>query len=106
MNISPSIKPIRFAVVGIDHRHIYELVAELQSAGALCVGYCTQTSDPKVAQGLKERFPALPSSDDPDQYLEDPGVDLIVTAAVPSQRAAIAVKAWRKSRPFRQNLSN
>jgi predicted dehydrogenase len=98
VNISQSRKPIRFAVVGIDHRHIYELVAELQSAGALCVGYCTQTSDPKVAQGLKERFPALPSSDDPDQYLEDPGVDLIVTAAVPSQRAAIAVKAMRNGK--------
>jgi predicted dehydrogenase len=87
-----------FAAIGLDHRHIYHLISELLAAGARCAGYWTGTSDPKVLEGVRERFPQLRAVDDRDALLDDPSVDLIVSAAVPAQRAALAVQALRRGK--------
>ena len=86
---------IRFGVIGIDHRHIYHLIQGLLDVGATCAGYVKQTSDPKVLVGLQERFAQLPALARPEVLLEDPQIDLIVCAAIPAQRADIAIAAMR-----------
>ena len=87
-----------FAAIGLDHRHIYHLIGELIAAGAHCAGYWTGTSDPKVLEGVRERFPTLRAVDDRDALLDDPAVDLIVSAAIPAERAALAVQAMRRGK--------
>ena len=87
-------RPLRFAAIGLDHRHVYHLVGELIAAGAQCVGYCSQTSDPKVLEGFRERFPDLEPTDR-DRLFDDPSIDIIVCAAIPRDRAAIAIRAMR-----------
>ena len=87
--------PLRFGVIGIDHRHIYHLIQGLLDAGASCAGYVPHTSDPKVLQGLQERFPDLRACTDPDALLQDPRIELIVSAAIPAQRADIAIAAMQ-----------
>lgn len=87
-------RPLRFAAIGLDHRHIYHLVGELVDAGAQCVGYCPQTSDPKVLEGFVERFPNLQAVDR-DQLFDDATIDIVVSAAIPRDRAAIAIRAMR-----------
>ena len=87
--------PVRFAVVGIDHRHIYDLVEGLLAAGAQGVGYCDQGSDPRVAQGLASRFPELKAFSRAQDLLTHPEVDVIVCAAIPADRAEIAIMAMR-----------
>ena len=86
---------IRFGVIGIDHRHIYDLIQGLLDVGAACAGYVEHTSDPKVLAGLQERFAQLPALARPEVLLEDPQIDLIVCAAIPAQRADIAIAAMR-----------
>jgi predicted dehydrogenase len=85
---------LRFAAVGLDHRHIYHLVGENITAGAACVGYCPQTSDPRVLEGFRERFPTLRSMDR-ERLIDDPSIDFIVSAAIPRDRPTIAIKAMR-----------
>jgi predicted dehydrogenase len=85
---------IRFAVIGIDHRHVYELIGGLIEAGATCAGFDPTSTDPKVAAGVAERFPQLKPVDR-QRLLDDPNISLVVTAAVPNERAAIAVEAMR-----------
>ena len=87
-------RKLRFAAIGLDHRHIYHLIGENIAAGAECAGYCLQTSDPKVVEGVRERFPALPAVDR-DRLFDDPTIDFIVTAAIPIDRAGIAVRAMK-----------
>lgn len=91
--------PLRFAAIGLDHRHIYHLVGEMIAAGAQCVGYCPLTSDPKVLEGFIERFPSLPALDRA-AALADPGIDFIVSAAIPRDRAALGVAAMRAGKDF------
>lgn len=87
-------RPLRFAAIGLDHRHIYHMVGELIAAGADCAGYCPETSDPRVLEGFVERFPDLRPVDR-ERLFDDPGVDIICSAAIPRDRAAIAVRAMR-----------
>ena len=45
----------RFAAIGIDHRHVYDLTEGLLAAGAVCAG----TFDALVLAGLRERLPEI-----------------------------------------------
>lgn len=85
---------MRFAAIGLDHRHIYHMVGSLLEAGADCAGFDPATSDPRVLEGFRERFPDLPTVE-AQRLLDDPSLDLIVCAGIPSERAAVAVAAMR-----------
>lgn len=87
-------RPLRFAAIGLDHRHIYHQVGELIAAGAECTGYCPETSDPRVLDGFRERFPTLPPVDR-DRLFDDPAIDIVVSAAIPRDRPSIAIRAMR-----------
>ncbi|MGF9763026.1 Gfo/Idh/MocA family oxidoreductase [Microvirga sp. 0TCS3.31] len=88
---------MRFGAIGLDHRHIYHMVGGLLEAGALCAGYDPGTSDPRVLDGFRERFPTLRPVER-QRLLEDPAIDIIVSAAIPNDRAAIAVSAMKNGK--------
>lgn len=83
---------MKFAAIGLDHRHIYEQVGRLLELGCECAGYWTD-GDPQPLEGFIKRYPQLTRVDDADALFEDDSIDLIVTAAIPSDRADIAVRA-------------
>ena len=85
----------RFVVVGLDHRHVYDLVRGLLEAGLACAGYWPVTSDPRVLGGFQERFPQLAAIPDRAALIGDPAAGILVCAAIPCDRAAIAVEAMR-----------
>ncbi|MGC1301631.1 MAG: Gfo/Idh/MocA family oxidoreductase [Caulobacteraceae bacterium] len=82
----------RFAAIGLDHRHIYEQVGRLLELGCECAGYWTE-GEPQPLAGFVQRFPQLKRVEDRRRLLEDPSIALIVTAAIPSDRAALAIEA-------------
>ena len=84
----------RFAAVGLDHRHIYDLTAGLLAAGAVCVGHDPDTTDPRVLAGFRKRFPDVPAQERA-RLLDDPAIDFVVIAAEPRARARIAIAAMR-----------
>ena len=85
---------IRFAAIGLDHRHIYEQVGRLIELGSLCVGYWT-AGTPQPLEGFVKRFPDIPRVEDRARLLEDETISLIVTAGVPHERAKLAIEAMR-----------
>ena len=87
----------RFAAIGLDHRHIYDLTAGLLAAGAVCVGHDPTTTDPRVLAGFRKRFPEIPAVER-ERLLDDPSVDFVVIAAVPRDRAALAIEAMRRGK--------
>jgi predicted dehydrogenase len=88
---------MRFAVVGLDHRHVYDLTAGLLDAGCECCGYCPQTSDPNVLAGFRRRFPLLIAVER-ERLLADPTIDAVVSAAIPADRADLAIAAMRRGK--------
>jgi predicted dehydrogenase len=84
----------RFAAIGLDHRHVYDLTAGLLAAGAVCAGYDPATTDPRVLAGFRKRFPDVPAAAR-ERLMDDRSIDFIVLCAVPRDRAAIAIEAMR-----------
>jgi predicted dehydrogenase len=81
-----------FAAIGLDHRHIYDLTQDLLDAGAECVGYNPDSTDPRVLAGFRKRFPHVPEAET-RRLLEDPSIDFVVIAARPADRAELAIVA-------------
>ncbi len=87
----------RFAALGLDHRHIYDLTQGLLDAGAECVGYNPDTTDPRVLAGFQKRFPAVPAVAT-QRLLDDPTIDFVVIASVPRDRADLAIAAMQRGK--------
>ena len=84
--------PVRFAALGVEHRHIYGMAGNLIEAGAVFAGWWTE-GEPAPVRGLAERFPQVRRYAARDEPLRDPEIDLILIADLPSRRAALAIAA-------------
>ena len=89
----PDGRSIRFAAVGLDHSHAFGQISGLLDQGCEPVGFSSDDPAAAVAAATRSRWPEVAWFDDGSSLLTDPSIDLIVTAAVPDQRAAIAVEA-------------
>jgi predicted dehydrogenase len=85
----------RFAAIGLDHRHIYDLTAGLLEAGATCIGHDPETTDPRVLAGFRKRFPDVPPME--RERLLD-AADFVVLASVPRDRANLAIEAMQRGK--------
>jgi predicted dehydrogenase len=90
--------PLRFVVIGLDHRHVYELTQYLLEAGMECAGYWPTTTDAGVLDGFRKRFPQLQAVAERERLLDDPAINVIVSASVPCDRAPLAVAAMRRGK--------
>lgn len=87
-------KPIRIGIVGIDHRHIYGMAAEMRNVG--CVLDCWWTEGtPATLDGFVERFPDLPRAATMADVIESDDIDLILLSGIPADRADQAMAAMR-----------
>jgi predicted dehydrogenase len=91
-------RPIRIAAVGLDHAHAFGQLAGLLRQGCDLVGLSSDDPTAAVAREVRRRWPDAAWVDEPAQLLQDPAVDVIVTAAVPDRRAAIAIEALRNGK--------
>jgi predicted dehydrogenase len=85
---------LRFAAIGLNHRHIYGMTGCLLEQGCECVGYWTE-GEPEPQAGFTRRHPQIPRVTDKRGLLQDRTISLILTAAINSDRAGIAVEAMR-----------
>lgn len=85
---------VTVGVIGIDHRHIFGMLAGMLRQGATCKGWWTQ-GDPQPVAGFVERFPDIPRVDDYRRLIDDPEIDMILIADVPARRADMAIAAMR-----------
>jgi predicted dehydrogenase len=91
-------KPVRFSVIGMNHGHIYGQVQLLLNAGAELVSYYAPEAD--LQQQFAKAFPAATLARSEAEILEDPTIDLIASAAIPSERSSIGVRAMQHDKDF------
>lgn len=84
---------LKFAAIGINHGHIYGQVECLLRAGAEFTAFHAIEND--LAAEFGARFPQARRVADPSAILEDPTIAIVVTAAIPGDRAAISISAMR-----------
>ncbi|QQR38841.1 Gfo/Idh/MocA family protein [Devosia rhizoryzae] len=84
---------LKFAAIGINHAHIYGQVDCLIRAGAEFVGFYAVEDD--LAETFGNKYPQARRVADQRQILEDTSIAIVVTAAIPADRAEIAIAAMR-----------
>jgi predicted dehydrogenase len=82
---------VKFSIVGTDHLHVVELASGLRDAGAELVAILS--TEDRIGAWLASQYARARSVSTIDDALED--VDLVVTAAIPAERAAIGERAMR-----------
>ena len=84
----------RLGVLGIDHRHIFGMLGQMMAHGAVCNGWWTQR-DTLLEAGFIKRFPDVDRVQDRRALLDDPAIDMMLIAAIPAERAELAIEAMR-----------
>ena len=89
---------IRFAAIGLSHNHVYGQVSVLLKAGAELVWFWGDEPDRVVE--FAQRFPQAQQARTLDEILDDPTIDLVVSAPIPRERAALGVRVMQHGKDF------
>jgi predicted dehydrogenase len=90
--------PIRFAVIGINHSHIYGQVNLLLRAGAEFVSFYAR--EPDLIAQFGPKYPQARQAGSAGEILEDDTLQLIVSAAIPNERAPLGLAAMQHGKDF------
>ncbi len=90
--------PFCFAAVGLAHNHIYLMCKGLIAAGATLK--CAFDEDRNNISVFKKVFGEAQIYQSFEEVLNDDEINLIVSAAVPSDRAEIAIKSLESGKHF------
>ena len=85
---------VKFAAVGLDHRHIYGQIQNMLDADGEFAGWWTE-GEPETLDGFLKRFPDAKRYEKLDSLLADESIDLILIADIPVRRAQRAIDAMR-----------
>lgn len=85
---------MKFVAVGIDHRHIYGQIQNMQNVGGEFVGWWTEGT-PETLEGFAKRFPDVPRFTGLAELLADDPIELVLIADIPVRRAQRAIDAMR-----------
>jgi predicted dehydrogenase len=99
MAVSQSAHPrIRFCVIGINHSHINSQVnAVLRGGGDLVSLYAVEDD---LAAAFMKTFPQVKRVRAEAEILEDPSIQLVLSSAVPDQRAPIGVRVMQHGKDY------
>jgi predicted dehydrogenase len=97
--VEQSGKPrLRFAVIGINHNHINSQVgAVLRGGGELVWLYA---KEPDLVKDFQNRFPQAKLARSEDEVLQDSSVQLVLSSAIPSERAPIGIRVMQHGKDY------
>ncbi|MFP6806192.1 MAG: Gfo/Idh/MocA family oxidoreductase [Pseudomonadales bacterium] len=98
--LDPVCKPfdLCFAVVHMDHGHIYGMAENLAQAGATCT-HVFEPDTKKVAM-LKKSHPNVIAVKSLDEILQNPKISLVVAAAIPNLRGPLGVQVMLHGKDY------
>ncbi|MGL1922527.1 MAG: Gfo/Idh/MocA family oxidoreductase [Hyphomicrobiales bacterium] len=86
-------KQIKMGILGVEHRHIYGQLGSMQNIGAVGLKWWNEGAPSGTTKDFATTFPDIQQVDDKQQILDDDEIDLILIAAIPSERADLAIDA-------------
>jgi predicted dehydrogenase len=89
----PVLPKIKFAAVGINHGHIYGMTKAVMRGGGELVSFYAKEDD--LAANYSKAFPQAKRMNSEKEILEDESIQLIISSAIPVERAKIAIRAMK-----------
>ena len=89
---------IRFSVIGLNHGHINgQTTAVIRGGGELVSVYA---KEPELLADFMKRFPQAKQARSEAEILEDKSVQLVVSAAIPDERAPLGVRVMQHGKDY------
>lgn len=106
MNHAPKGKPepvvkegeFVIAAIGLDHGHIYGMANGCVEAGATLKW--VYDKDPEKMRSFKETYPDVKLAESKEQIYSDDEVDMVLSAAIASERSTIGNEAMRAGKDY------
>ena len=89
---------IRFAVIGINHPHIYGQVGAVVRGGGELVWVQAQEAD--LLADFTKRFPQAKVARSEGEVLEDPSIQLVLSSIIPDQRAPLGIRVMKAGKDY------
>jgi predicted dehydrogenase len=89
---------IRFAAIGMNHGHINSQVDSTIRGGGELVSY--YAPEPELAAAFGRRYPQAKLARGRQEILEDPSIQLVVSAAIPDERAPLGIEVMRHGKDY------
>lgn len=89
---------IRFAVIGVNHGHIYGQVQTLTEAGAEFASY--YAPEPALQQEFGKKYPDVKLAREAREILEDESIHVVTSAGIPNERAALGIQVMRHGKDY------
>lgn len=96
--MTASLPPLRFSAIGLNHGHIYGQTRLLLRAGAELVS--VYAPDPELVAPYLEAFPQAKLVRAAREILEDPTIQLVISAGIPSERAALGIQVMQHGKDY------
>jgi len=89
---------LKFSVIGINHAHIYSQVdAVIRGGGQLVSLYA---KEPDLLAAFSKRYPQVQLARSENEILDDKSIQLILSAAIPVDRAGIGIRAMQHGKDY------
>ena len=89
---------IRFAVIGMNHSHIYGQVDATVRGGGELVSF--HAKEPDLAAEFARRYPNARQVADERAILDDGSIQLVLSSIVPNERAPLGLRVMRAGKDF------
>lgn len=89
---------IRFSVININHSHIYGMTDAVTRGGGQLVSFYAK--EPDLVAAFAKKYPTAKLANSPKEILEDPSVQLILSSAIPIERAPLGIEVMKHGKDY------
>ncbi|PWJ58805.1 putative dehydrogenase [Dyadobacter jejuensis] len=94
----PLASRIKFAVIGMNHGHIYGQVEALLQGGGELVSYYAKEKE--LADAFGKRYPKAKLAREENEILEDPSIQLVTSAGIPNERGPLGIRVMKAGKDY------
>ncbi len=89
---------LKFAVIGMNHGHIFGQVEAIKKGGGELVSYYAKEAD--LIAAFAKRYPDAKLVKDEREILEDKSIQLVLSSAIASERAPLGIRVMKSGKDF------
>jgi predicted dehydrogenase len=89
---------IQFAVIGINHGHIYSQVEAVKRGGGEFISFFAKEAD--LAEAFAKRFPEAKRVSDEREILQNKSIQLVLSSGIPDERAPLGIRVMQHGKDY------
>ena len=89
---------IKFAVIGMNHGHIYGQVEAVTRGGGELVSFFAKEED--LSAAFAKRYPSAKQAKSEAEILEDKSIQLVLSSGIPDERGPLGVRVMKAGKDY------